>query len=208
MDRAHPTPIELAIVLTAPAPGVSEMSTPAAARVVQTDHAMADRIGARRRSPSTRARHVPDVACTQNEVPRARRRPAHPSGSRGPSSGPVLGPTAQPQATAAYGASSSTTLPPAPTVTTADPAGTDVARTANDWYALASGATAAKTLLPYGVPSVMATGASPSFVARTATYAFPARHREDASTVTGTSGATTAVRTSSTTSTAGPLPPR
>src|SRR5690606_2445599 len=56
----------------------------------------------------------------------------------------VLGPTAQPQATAAYGASSSTTLPPAPTVTTADPAGTDVARTANDWYALASGATAAK----------------------------------------------------------------
>ncbi|CPU59596.1 Uncharacterised protein [Mycobacteroides abscessus] len=49
------------------------------------------------------------------------------------------------------------------------PAGTAVARDANDWYALAPGATPADDLSPYGVARVTSTGVAPVFVARTAT---------------------------------------
>ena len=62
------------------------------------------------------------------------------------------------------------TRPPSSTAeTVAVPAGTDVARTANDWYAFAPGATAVNVRDPYGVVSVTSTGTSSRFVARTAT---------------------------------------
>ena len=41
IERAQPETRELDIVLIAPAPGVKEMSAPAATRVSQTDHDMA-----------------------------------------------------------------------------------------------------------------------------------------------------------------------
>ena len=40
MDRAQPTPIELAIVLIAPAPGVNEISTAAPSSANHRDQAM------------------------------------------------------------------------------------------------------------------------------------------------------------------------
>ncbi len=62
-------------------------------------------------------------------------------------------------------------------MTVTDPASAATARLENDWYAALPGATAATVRVPNGVARVTSAGMSPVFVARTATYAVPARQR-------------------------------
>ncbi|GAB3072773.1 hypothetical protein GCM10027080_14500 [Pedococcus soli] len=57
MERAHPEPIELAMVLIAPAPGVREMRTAAPSRVNQSDHDTAASVVRCRGRPGGRPRH-------------------------------------------------------------------------------------------------------------------------------------------------------
>src|SRR5690606_34434651 len=120
-----------------------------------------------------------------------------PERARGPRSSDGPGPAASPlrrsagQHVRASKATSCTEAgPPSGTVavTVAEPASTDAARTANDWYAAAPGATPAAVREPYGVSSVTSSATSSALVARTATYARPARQRACAATVTSGPG--------------------
>src|SRR5690606_5724858 len=82
---------------------------------------------------------------------------------------PAPGRVGQPQLTASYAASVSNVRPSPDADTCAEPASTEAARVANDWYAETPGSTPVTVFVPNGVVSVMSAGTVSSFVARTAT---------------------------------------
>src|ERR1044072_2666005 len=66
IERVHPEPSEVAMVLIAPAPGVSEMSAPVTTRVNQSDHDTPRSVGGRvltRAHARLRSGRRREVAC-------------------------------------------------------------------------------------------------------------------------------------------------